>query len=337
MDFTREPIIETIITPREGHKLAIRNSKGGGQEEHFVDAVEIVSFGLALFFRSIERPKAFLVPVSDYEVLEVREARVVLKNMGMDRSIKIGGGRESSLKVAREVEKGEFPEEAEALDKEKEEAVPLSEAVSEEKGEVKIDKKRERRRHYRKRRGKEEAGKEEEEPSLRAAEKVGETPAPEPEQEKREPVAPLSGSGTLFSSLLQPPPTLISETISRYRQNESFKGAFYLTEEEQYKPHDKVQDLLRDDEEDLAIHLKEPIFGEEEPERELPPEEKQEETLRETEEEGASLQKEPEEQEEFSSFWEEGVDTFSSLYEEEERAKKHLQDFSNFNEPESHH
>ena len=74
MDFTREPIIETIITPKEGYKLVIRSSTSAGQEEYFVDAVEIVAFGHALFFRSLERPKAFLVPVSDYEVLEVREA-----------------------------------------------------------------------------------------------------------------------------------------------------------------------------------------------------------------------------------------------------------------------
>ena len=39
MDFTREPIIETIVTPREGHKLVVRNSKVQGMEEYFVDAV----------------------------------------------------------------------------------------------------------------------------------------------------------------------------------------------------------------------------------------------------------------------------------------------------------
>ncbi len=60
-----------------------------------------------------------------------------------------------------------------------------------------------------------------------------------------------SVSPTLFSSLLQPPSTLISETISRYRQNELFKGAFYLAEEEQYKPHDKVQELLNEDDEEI--------------------------------------------------------------------------------------
>ena len=77
MNFTREPIIETVITPREGCKLVVRNSKGGGQEEYFVDAVEVVSFGHSFFFRSLDRPKSFLVPVSDYEILELKETRMV--------------------------------------------------------------------------------------------------------------------------------------------------------------------------------------------------------------------------------------------------------------------
>ncbi len=101
MDFTREPIIETVVTPKEGCKLVVRSSKAGGQEEYFVDSVEVVSFGSSVFFRSQERPKAFMVPASDYEVLEVREARMVLKNVGLDRSIKIGGGRENNAKQVR--------------------------------------------------------------------------------------------------------------------------------------------------------------------------------------------------------------------------------------------
>ena len=68
----------------------------------------------------------------------------------------------------------------------------------------------------------------------------------------------------MLSSLLQPPPTLISETINRYRQNEMFKGAFYLTEEDQYKPHDQVQDLLNEeDEEEEVPALQEPAFDQE--------------------------------------------------------------------------
>ncbi|NGX37653.1 MAG: hypothetical protein K1000chlam2_00811 [Chlamydiae bacterium] len=126
MNFTREPIIETIITPKEGHKLIVRNSKGSGQEEYVVDAIEVVSFGHSFFFRSLERPKSFLVPVSDYEVVEAKETRVVLKNASFERAIKIGGGRKE--KVAE-------PEAQEPA------------AV-----EQRLEKKRERRR-YRRRRG----------------------------------------------------------------------------------------------------------------------------------------------------------------------------------------
>ncbi len=96
MNYTREPIIETVISPKEGCKLVVRNSKGGGQEEYFVDSIEVVSFGNAIFYRSLERPKSFLVPASDYEVIEVKETKMVLKNVGIERSIKIGGGKEPS-------------------------------------------------------------------------------------------------------------------------------------------------------------------------------------------------------------------------------------------------
>jgi hypothetical protein len=102
VDFTREPIIETIITPREGYRLAVRSSKNMGQEEHFVDAVEVVSFGSAFFFRSLERPKPFVVPVGDYEILEVREPRMVLKTQVHEGSVKIAGGREQSSRHGRE-------------------------------------------------------------------------------------------------------------------------------------------------------------------------------------------------------------------------------------------
>lgn len=249
MDFTREPIIETIITPKEGHKLVIRSTKGAGQEEYLVDAVEIVAFGHALFFRSLERPKAFLAPVSDYEVLEVREARMVLKNAGLDRSIKIGGGKDSTIKASKEEEKVEQINE----DKSFEENQPIE--TNDVRPEVRVDKKRDRRRHYRKRRGKEEI-KEGENEGLATQEEEKIAISPESDLSEN-PAIP----SPIFSSLLQPPPTLISETIGRYRQNELFKGAFYLSEEEQYKPHEKVQDLLNEEEDEAIPTLQEPDFA----------------------------------------------------------------------------
>lgn len=101
MNYTREPIIESVITPKEGSRLAVRNSKKGvGQEDYYVDAVEIVSFGNAIFFRSTERPKSFLLPVSDYEIVELKETKMVLKAASIEK-VKIGGGKEEEKQGSR--------------------------------------------------------------------------------------------------------------------------------------------------------------------------------------------------------------------------------------------
>ena len=90
MDFTREPVVETVITPKEGYKLLIRSSHGGNREEYSVDAIEVIAFGNSYFFRCLEKPKAFLLPLAEYEVIETKEARPVLKKLLIDKSIKIG-------------------------------------------------------------------------------------------------------------------------------------------------------------------------------------------------------------------------------------------------------
>jgi hypothetical protein len=241
VNFTREPIIETIITPKEGCKLVVRNSKGVGQEEFFVDALEVVSFGPALFFRSLERPKSFLVPVTDYEVLEVREIRMMLKTAPMEKGIKIGGGREAHLKTPKEAppEKVFNEEEAEGEDgivsPDKENSIPSADQ--------RFDKKRDRRRHRRRRgsRGEEREGvlesseeRSHEETSDEIMPKLSEDGSTEktpsenrfktdvhyPSQEDLPIVSP-------FASLLPPPTTLISETIARYRGNAEYKKAFF--------------------------------------------------------------------------------------------------------------
>ncbi|PCI78407.1 hypothetical protein COB21_00815 [Candidatus Aerophobetes bacterium] len=88
MDFTREPIIETIITPKDGYQLLIKNSKAGGSE-HVVDAVEVISFGTTYFLRSLEKPAAFLLPFGEYEIVEKKVTRVALKKPQIQKSIKI--------------------------------------------------------------------------------------------------------------------------------------------------------------------------------------------------------------------------------------------------------
>jgi hypothetical protein len=232
VDFTREPIIETVITPKEGCKLVVRSSKNSGQEEYFVDSVEVVSFGNSFFFRSLERPKSFLVPSSDYEILEVREARMVLKNVGLERSIKIGGGRDATAKVVKEP----LPEKVENDVPALEEANTTPSLVDSPApgAEVRLDKKRDRRRHYRRRRGREES----------LAKEPGEV---DPETgevsdvkiELRAPLdenkdilsGPIAPSSVIIPSILPPPPTLISQTIARYKDNVMFRGAFFMKEE----------------------------------------------------------------------------------------------------------
>lgn len=233
MDYTREPIIETVITPREGCKLVVRNSKGAGQEEYFVDAIEVVSFGSSSFFRSIERPKPFLVPVSDYEVLEVREARMVLKNVGLDRSIKIGGGREPARPMKEAIV--EKVEQTSTM-KHDEEAEDLGAdlAPAEAKTDSKVDRKRERRRHYRRRRGRDEGAKEDgstEEGASTNLENQIILPEPRDSESPLGQESTMTTASSIVSSLLPPPPTLISETIERYKKKGLFKEAFFSREE----------------------------------------------------------------------------------------------------------
>ena len=108
MDYTREPIVETVITAKDGYRISVRNSKVPGQEEYMVEALEVVSFGANCFFRNLERPRAFMVPASDYEVLEVRETRVALKAASVEGFVRLPAHREPS-KPHREVEKRETP------------------------------------------------------------------------------------------------------------------------------------------------------------------------------------------------------------------------------------
>lgn len=215
VDFTREPIIESVITPKEGCKLVIRSSKGAGQEEFFVDAVEVVSFGNTFFLRSLEKPKAFLVPATDYEILEVRETRMVLKNVGLDRSIKIGGGREGSKRPSKVASKPEIPE-------------PQPEQKPE-------PKRRERRRQYRKRKGKDVLISKEQEQQESENEVKERVRIPTPEtitKLKDEGIGrPITSSSSVLSSLLPPPSTLISESIERYKGNELFKDVFIPKEQ----------------------------------------------------------------------------------------------------------
>lgn len=233
MNFTREPIIETIITPKEGCKLAVRSSKSEGQEEYVVDAVEVVSFGQALFFRSMEKPKAFLVPVGDYEVVEVKESRVVLKSSGFERTIKIGGGREAPVRrEAPQADEGQEMEET---------SVEGGESSSEQPyGRQGQGRDRDRRRNRRRRSGEERHEMrnriEQQKPETRPAESAEEGGGANDETQV---------SSSTFTNLIPPPTTLISDTISRYKD-------MGITQEPPSKPveqNKKEEEKKKDDNE----------------------------------------------------------------------------------------
>lgn len=186
MNFTRDPIIETVITPREGCKLVIKNSKVQESESFVVEAIEVVSFGQSFFYRSKERPMSFLVPITDYDLTEEKQAKMVLKNASMDRSIKIAGGKELSQKVAKEE--------------------PKEEAPSAEKKKAKKKSKKSRKDKP------EESDFDSEEDALR--EEVA------PKVKQREFQEPPGG---FISKLFPPPATLIHESLAKYKSEDPAK------------------------------------------------------------------------------------------------------------------
>lgn len=240
MDFTRQPLIESVITAKEGCKLVVRSSKGSGQEEYFVDAVEVVSFGNSFFFRSLEKPKSFLVPVSDYEILEVREARMVLKNVGLDRSIKIAGGKEIPQKQQKE------PPVRQPTSIAQED----NDNQDDEQANRTLDKKRDRRRTLRRRKRNDEGPEGNlSEKSLIPPPPLSEKPLRQSDSKKNSPVENLEKvklSTTVINSLLPPPSSLISESIEKFKDNKMFQGIFVSKDPvEAIKPEENL--LLNND------------------------------------------------------------------------------------------
>ena len=228
MNFTRDPIIETVITPREGCKLVVRSSKGANQEDYFVDALEVVSFGHSFFFRSTERPKSFLVPVSDYEIFESKEPKMALKNATADRSIKIGGGREPSSKSSREAPTPEMREEPAPAYTEDRNGSP-------DRMDRKRDRQRRRSRRSRDSRGDSFSPQESEEsyPAREAGSFSDAPPLSEQENGMPSMEAPKEKAPSFISKLFPPPSTLIRETLSRYKTvDPAVEDMFSMTSKE---------------------------------------------------------------------------------------------------------
>ncbi len=211
MNFTREPIIETVITPREGCRLLIRSSKTADREEHSVEAVEVISFGHSFFFRSLDRAKPFLVPMADYELLEEKEVRIALKSAVPDRSIKIGGGR-SSAPREREVEH----QESDSL------TAPASTESAE--SQPPMNRRRDKRRSRRRRGGPGDMARPQSPPSGVYPNVHHEMIAQQEFFESAEDEEPVVAPPPVpvMSKLLPPPAMLIKETLGRYKTADEF-------------------------------------------------------------------------------------------------------------------
>ena len=262
-----------------------------GQEEHFVGAIEVVTFGAASFFRSLERPKPFIVPVTDYEVIEVREQRLVLKaKMPDGGSVKIGHGHEEQKKEPSKNE-GE----------EKEEVSP------------KVEKRKERRQRQRKKdKQTKEKGNQEKKQPEESKEAVKESVMKEAATQETEILKgaleetavqeegikephlfsdkeDLEQPPALFRTVLPPPATLIRENLNKLREDQEYQGAFYDKDVETTKEVPPQEETFRldsmDQERAQEDFLKEDFLQGELPLQEMSqamPQEKPQEVVQET-------------------------------------------------------
>src|SRR3990167_7819133 len=104
MNFTREPILESIISARDGHKILVKSTKHSTEGEFFVDAVEVVSFGPQIFYRCLEKPRPFFLPASDFLIEEVKDQKVAIRHTVEGKNTKVIT-TESDRKFYRGLEK----------------------------------------------------------------------------------------------------------------------------------------------------------------------------------------------------------------------------------------
>lgn len=211
MNFTREPIILSVITPKEGCKLIIRNIYMEDQGDFFVDAIEVVSFEGAIFFRSLERPKSFIVPVSSYEILEVKETRMVLKNAPQEKAVKIGGGNSSNVS---------------------------NNGANKQIEEKKADKMRERKRSKRRKPSS----------STPLPLEMPDNLNPVPSEEALKAVEAPQVSSSVLKKIFPPPNTLIKEKLARYKNEEFFEDNIFPLVDQKSKNieediHDKKDEI----------------------------------------------------------------------------------------------
>lgn len=248
MNFTREPIIQTIISAREGNKLKLISTNINTTKEYLVYAVEVVSYGKTFFYRSNEAGNVFFVPMNNYEIQEVRQARMILKTPE-EKAIKIAGGSNATTKTSdkskkasksasakkedtankkskkiekkndQKVEKDSEEKKKKTTTEVKKETTAPAEGQNlidnMEKTEVVSEKKSEVKEIKENTNKKEKKSK----PKTKSTKKTATTPAKNDQDVNKEKVS-------LFSHLLRPPEGLISDNLSKYskEQEENTRG-----------------------------------------------------------------------------------------------------------------
>jgi len=252
VDFTREPIIETVVIPRDGYRIAVRNSKASGQEEFFVEALEIVTIGGTCFFRNREKPTPFMVPATDYEIVEVRDPRLGLKVASFESTFKsantrvrIAAKEEERVEKADKESKEETAEQSESRPekrkekkkssrrKKKDEVEPKAEAKTEAKAEEKVEPKAEYKSAKK-----------------RGADPVEETVVGFDSKKKEKSVdAALSVNDekNRAVSLLPPPTTLIRDELDKLRKSDEYKDAFYTSEDQESKQVPSLEAVMSEE------------------------------------------------------------------------------------------
>jgi hypothetical protein len=210
--FTREPIIESVLSARDGFKLVLKNSKMSSSSEVSAEVIEIVSFSGNVFYRSQDRSKNFLLPASDYEVQEVKDSRLVLKNITLEKSNKLQNPPKES--ASREIEEELVAEESGEI-----EAVSEPVSTPSAGGSSRLERRRERRRNRRRRQSEEKANQDKSSPSSTEVQE-SEILEESIQNEGLDEGIVTQSAPIPTIHLIPPPTTLISQTLARYKEKE---------------------------------------------------------------------------------------------------------------------
>lgn len=208
MHFTREPIIESVLSARDGYKLVLKNSKLSSTTDISAEVIEIVSFAGTLFYRSQDRSKNFLLPASDFEISEIKDARLVLKNISLEKSSKL----QNIQKEAVASESTFDEEEAKVDENQGQVEVEASTQAIASGQNNRLERRRERRRNRRRRHSEERQNDEKKEAGTL------ETNGQDEVVEKVQLDETSSTNVAPVLNLIPPPTTLISQTLARYKE-----------------------------------------------------------------------------------------------------------------------